>query len=129
MIAAIVAGTALGALASVLIGQAHVSDLDREVELAFRAVKNALEEARATPVSRLYELDGAGFAIDSIEEGRGGLASLDNDADKLPGSLSVTLVEQDGDHVIYRVTARADWKGKTRARSFALESLVSRRYR
>ncbi len=124
---AVVSIIALTAIVTLSLQHAKLRRVDKELSLAITACRNQLEAVRAMPIDQVPALNGTSFDVPGGAGQPHGLQPLPGDPDGLPGMLVVTVDKSSGSNVLYRVTARVDWKGVLDARSFELTTLVGAR--
>src|SRR5688572_25978691 len=91
LIAMVAATVLLGSVISTAIRINGQRRADQELNLAFVAASNNLEELRAVDYADLPGLNGSGFDVPGVNGAPGGLQAQDGDADGLPGLLTVTV--------------------------------------
>lgn len=80
---------------------------------------------RSLPFADIAAVDGRGFDVPGTNGQPGGLHARAGDADGLPGLLTVTVEEQTGAEILYRITGTVSWTGAAGDQDFRLEILIS----
>lgn len=112
---------------SVCVQNSRLRRLDAEIELAFAACRNRLEEARALPFATIPTLHGRGFEVPGPNGIGNGLAPRAGDADGLPGEFEVTTVDTSGAETLYRVRAISRWQGVLGDQELQLDVFMTNR--
>ncbi|MFQ5505081.1 MAG: hypothetical protein ACE5F1_09835 [Planctomycetota bacterium] len=101
--------------------------VDQELDMAFVACRNNLEELRNLPFTQVPAMQGVGFDVPSPGGSPGGLTPLPGDADGLPGRFTVVVDKQSGGEILYNIIVAVDWKGVSGRQHFELRSLMAER--
>lgn len=117
----------LGAVINVCLQSGRVRQVDEEINLAYMACMNNLEDLRTVPFSDLPTLDGKGFGVPALNGAPNGLVPEPGDDDDLPGKLIITVDGTGGGTTLYHVIAEVRWLGSAGRRRFHLETLIGER--
>ena len=115
------------AILSVVLQSSKTRRLDSEINLAFVACRNNLDELRSIPFAQLAAMDGQGFDVPGVNGSPGGLQPVPGDPDGLPGQFTVVVDKTGGGKTLYRVSATVIWTGVLRRKQFVLETLIGER--
>lgn len=108
----------------------HVQKLrriDHELSYAHAACRNTIEEMRSLPLATLPTLDDSGFDVPGSNGEAGFLAAAPDDADGLPGHISVTVEAETPAASLYRVRVEVAWVGNAGFQTTALECWMGAR--
>jgi len=120
----------LGAVINVCLQTGRVRQVDEEINLAYMACMNNLEDLRTIPFPDLPTLNGKGFNVPALNGAPNGLAPEPGDADDLAGQLIITVEDTGGDTTLYHVVAEVRWIGASGRSEFKLETFIGeRKYR
>ena len=100
---------------------------NEQLNMAFLACRNALEDLRALPFADLPAMNGQGFDVPGFNGEPGALVPMPGDVDQLPGEFIVTLDNSSNGESIYWVTLRITWRGVLGRQSFQLRILFTQR--
>ena len=117
----------LGAVIMATLQIGRVRMVDEELNLAYMACMNSLEDLRSVPFADLPTLNGVGFDVPALNGTPNGLAPVPGDPDGLPGQFIVTVDNTGGGTTLYRVTAEVQWVGSSGRNEFKLDTLVGER--
>jgi hypothetical protein len=123
----VIAAIAIPGILYTTVKVAMLRRADEERNLALAGCQGRLETLRDLPLAGVLACDGTGFAVDVDQDAVTDLAPLPDDADGLPGEVSVVVEEASGDEVLYRVRVTVRWAGQSGARTFWLETLMTDR--
>ena len=79
------------------------------------------------PFSGMAAIHGTGFDVLDIKGNPGGLACLPNDADGLPGQISVTVDQAAGAEKNYRVVLTVQWRGAQKNGRYRMQAILGER--
>jgi type II secretory pathway pseudopilin PulG len=117
----------LGAVINVCLQTGRVRQSDEELNLAYMACLNNLEDLRTVPFADLPGLNGKHFDVPALNGTPKGLAPQPGDSDDLAGEFIITVDGTGGDTTIYHVTAQVRWLGCSGRSEFKLETLIGER--
>ena len=107
--------------------QAGMRRSTEQMNMAFRACRNALEEMRLLPFAGVLAMNGQGFDVPGFNGEPGALTPVPGDPDGLPGEFLVTVDQSAGGETIYWVTVRVTWRGTLGRQNFQLRTLFAQR--
>jgi type II secretory pathway pseudopilin PulG len=117
----------LGAVIMATLQIGRVRMVDEELNLAYMACMNSLEDLRSVPFADLPALDGVGFDVPALNGAPNGLAAVPGDPDGLPGQFIITVEDTGGGTTLYSVTAEVQWVGHSGSNEFKLATLIGER--
>ncbi len=117
----------LGAVITLCLQMGRVRMVDEELNLAYMACINSLEDIRSLPISAIAALDGASFDVPALNGAPNGLTPVPGDPDGLPGQFIVVVDSTGGGTTLYHVTAEVQWVGSSGRQEFRLETLIGER--
>lgn len=127
LVSLIISVVFLGAVLSVVIQQGHHRKSITETSLALSAALNNLEQLRTVDPATLVGLNGTGFDVPGVNGAPGGLQSLPNAPNGLPGRFTVVTDKMIGAVVLYRVIVTVTWKGVGGKKQVRLQTLMGER--
>lgn len=116
----------LGAVINVCLQSGRVRQVDEEINLAYMACMNNLEDLRTVPFSDLAALNGTNFDVPALNGTPNGLTPQPGDTDGL-GKIIITVDGTGGGTTLYHVIAEVRWVGSAGRRRFQLETLIGER--
>lgn len=117
----------IGSIITIVLQNSRLSQQDRELNLAFVACRNNLEQIRTMDIATLPALDGVGFDVRQSAGEYGALNLVPGDVDGLPGTFSVVVDKTLGASTMYRVRATVDWIGVQGVQKFELSTVIGAR--
>jgi type II secretory pathway pseudopilin PulG len=123
----VIASIALPGILYATVNMSRLKRVDEQRNLAYAACRSQIERLRNLAIVDLPLQDGAGFAVDVDSNGQEELYAAPDDADGLPGEISVAVQEAAGGRTLYRVGATVRWSGAAGAQVFWLQTFMTSR--